>query len=106
MNMNRKITSHERMEINGRYYVHESGNHRLKADAHLAEHQNHITTGLYLNQEKTFAAGSIWVWCPEREETLHVCVNVMHGEVRIELAGTMQSVKIEDERRPKGGDEE
>jgi len=106
--MNRKITSHESMEIKGRYHIHDGGNHRLNADAYLAERQNHITTGLYLNQEKTFGSGSIWVWCPEREETLHVVVRVMHGKVGVSLSGDMQTIEISDERGPlpEGGEEE
>ncbi len=92
------------MEIEGRYHIHDSGNHRLKADAYLAGRQNHITTGLYLNQEKTYGSGSIWVWCPEREETLHVTVSVMHGNVDITLNGDMPG-EIKD-NRTKGGEEE
>jgi hypothetical protein len=107
--MNRKITSHERMEIEGRYYIHGGGHHRLKADVWLKERTGNVGTGLYLNQNATYGSGSIWVWCPETEEMLHVHVNMMEGKVEIELSGTMQSAELKDERRPrkpKGGEEE
>jgi len=103
--MNRKITSNERMDIDGRYHITEGGNQRLTARAWLAEQENHITTGLYLNEEKTFGSGAIWVYCPQSEKIVHIKVSVMHGKVDIELNGDMPG-EIEDKRKTEGGEEE
>lgn len=103
--MNRKITSHERMDIDGRYHITEDGNQRLTAHAWLAEHENHVETDLYMNEEKTFSSGSIRVYCPQRRKSVHVNVTVMHGKVTIELHGDMPG-EIKDHRRPEGGEEE
>ena len=104
--MNRKITSHERMKINGRYYIHEGGQDRLQAEVWLAERENHIHTGLYLNETGKYGAGDVRVYCPRQNEMVIVGVNVIHGKVEIVLSGGMQGVEIKDERRTKGGEEE
>ena len=104
--MNRKITSHERMRINGRYHIHEGGQDRLQADVWLAERENHIHTGLYLNETGKYGAGSIRVYCPRRKEMLLVSVNVMHGNIEIVLSGDVQDIEIKDQRRTEGGEEE
>lgn len=103
--MNRKITSHERMDIEGRYYITEGGNHRLMARSGLAEQENHITTDLYLNEEKTFGSGSIWVYCPQSQRILRVRVSVMHGNVDIQVVGDLPG-EIKDDRKTEGGEEE
>lgn len=103
--MNRKITSHERMDIEARYHITEGGNQRLTARAWLAEQENHITTGLYLNEQKTFGSSSTWVYCPQSQKILRVRVSVMHGKVDIEVFGDMPG-EIEDKREMEGGEEE
>ena len=104
--MNRKITSHKSMRINARYRIHEGGQDRLQAEVWLAERENHIHTGLYLNEAGKYGAGSIRVYCPRRREMLMVSVNVMHGNVEIVLSGDMQGVETKDCRRTEGGEEE
>jgi len=104
--MNRKITSHERMKINARYHIHEGGQDRLQAEVWLAERENHLHTGLYLNETQKYGSGEVRVYCPRQNEMLIVKVNVINGKVEVTLFGGMQGVEIKDDRKAEGGEEE